>query len=148
MFRAREKACGARFEAHAGLPVLGVDTVVDLEGVEFAKAESRAQAEDMLRRLAGRVHQVHTGHCLFDPATGWTEEELATAEVAFAVPSEAALAAWLDSGLWRGKAGAYGIQDPLAAFASLAAGALDTVIGMHVDAVLRLLARIETRGSP
>jgi len=74
-------------------------------------------------------------------------EELATSEVVFAVPSAAQLAAWLDSGLWRGKAGAYGIQDPLAAFASLSAGALDTVIGMHVDAVRRLLARLEAGGA-
>lgn len=146
-FRAREKAHGARFAPREVLPVLGVDTVVDLEGIEFGKAETRAEAEAMLRRLAGRVHRVHTGHCLFHPASGRSIEELATAEVAFEVPTPAQLAAWLDSGLWRGKAGAYGIQDPLAAFASLSAGALDTVIGMHVEAVLRLLARIEAGGA-
>lgn len=146
--RARLKALGARCEPGTSLPVLGVDTVVDLEGVEFGKAGTRAEAEAMLRTLAGKVHRVHTGHCLFDPRSGRAVEELATAEVAFSVPSAVELAMWLDSGLWRGKAGAYGIQDPLAAFASLAAGALDTVIGMHVEAVRRLLARFEARGAP
>lgn len=147
-FRAREKAHGARFDPRFDLPVLGVDTVVDLAGSEFGKAETRAEAEAMLHRLAGRVHQVHTGHCLFHPASGRTVEELATAEVAFAVPGAEQLDAWLDSGLWRGKAGAYGIQDPLVTFASLSAGALDTVIGMHVEAVLRLLDRLEAGGAP
>ena len=145
--RAREKARGARFDPREAVPVLGVDTVVDLGGTEYGKAETRADAEAMLLRLAGQVHHVHTGHCLFHPASGAMVEELATSEVVFAVPSAAQLAAWLDSGLWRGKAGAYGIQDPLAAFASLSAGALDTVIGMHVDAVRRLLARLEAGGA-
>lgn len=147
-FRAREKARGARFVAGEAVPVLGVDTVVDLGGIEFGKAETRADAEAMLRRLAGRVHRVHTGHCLFHPASGLVLEELATAEVAFAVPTAGQLGAWLDSGLWRGKAGAYGIQDPLATFASLSSGAMDTVIGMHVEAVLRLLDQLELRGAP
>ncbi|MEY4674541.1 MAG: hypothetical protein RL148_2325 [Planctomycetota bacterium] len=143
LFRAREKAVGARFAAGESVPVLGVDTVVDLGGTEFGKAGTREAAESMLRQLSGRVHHVHTGHCLHVPATGTTVEEVVTAEVVFTTPTEVQLEAWLASGLWRGKAGAYGIQDPLAAFASLHRGPLDAVVGMHVDAVLRLLARVE-----
>lgn len=143
LFRAREKAVGARFAPGEPVPVLGVDTVVDLGGTEFGKAETRAAAESMLRQLAGRVHHVHTGHCLHVPATGTTVEEVVTAEVVFAIPTEDQLEAWLASGLWRGKAGAYGIQDPLAAFANLYRGPLDAVVGMHVAAVQRLLAMVE-----
>ncbi|MCB9878282.1 MAG: Maf family protein [Planctomycetes bacterium] len=135
--RAERKARGARPPLDDA-PVLAVDTVVDLDGQELSKAADRAAAGRLLGRLLGRRHLVHTAHCLRTP-DGRLRHELATATVAFADPGPAALARYLDSGDWRGKAGAYGIQDPQLPFASLVDGTLDTVIGMHVAAVQRLL---------
>ncbi|MGE3171232.1 MAG: nucleoside triphosphate pyrophosphatase [Planctomycetota bacterium] len=139
LLRARSKALGGRGPAGVTAPLLGVDTVVDLDGQELGKAADPAAAAAMLRRLSGRMHRVHTGHCLFDPATGARREEVATARVAFAPIDDGALQRYLDSGEWCGKAGAYGIQDPSQSFVSLVDGALDAVIGLHVDAVRRLL---------
>ncbi|MBL9079362.1 MAG: Maf family protein [Planctomycetes bacterium] len=142
--RAQRKALGAR-SPDPRVPVLGVDTVVDLNGVELGKAPDRTAAAAMLRRLAGRVHRVHTAHCLWLPVSGACVDEVSTAVVVASVPTEAELAAYLDSGDWRGKAGAYGIQDPTQAFLRLGNGALDTVVGMHVAAVRRLLAQLGGR---
>lgn len=142
--RARSKACGAKLPPGQRLPLLGVDTVVDVTGREFGKPRDRAEAAAMLAALAGRRHCVHTAHCLYDPNTGQRHEELATAEVTCAVPSASELAAYLDSGDWRGKAGAYGIQDATQSFLTMHAGAYDTVVGLHVEAVRRLLLRMRT----
>jgi septum formation protein len=137
--RARRKAVGAA-SPDPSVPVLGVDTVVDLDGVELGKPVDRAAAESMLRRLSGRSHRVHTAHCLVVPAVGARREELVSAVVAARVPSDAELQRYLDSGDWRGKAGAYGIQDPTQGFLRTVEGDFDTVMGLHVPAVWRLLA--------
>ena len=65
--RARLKALGAKVP-DAAIAVLGVDTVVDLDGTEPGKARDRDAAARMLRLLFGRSHRVHTAHCLSLPA--------------------------------------------------------------------------------
>jgi septum formation protein len=136
--RAVRKASGA-VPRDGSAPVLAVDTVVDLDGHELGKPRDRAEAERMLRRLAGRRHLVHTAHCLRVPATGWERNALATAVVACRQPTAGELRVYLDSGDWRGKAGAYGIQDPSQGFLSVLEGSFDTVMGMHVASVVELL---------
>ncbi|MCB9886954.1 MAG: Maf family protein [Planctomycetes bacterium] len=143
--RARRKALGAPGSHRA--PVLGVDTVVDLDGIELGKPRDREQAEEMLRALAGRRHLVHTAHCLRAPDGDLVGEQLATSTVSCRAPTQAELERYLDSGQWRGKAGGYGIQDDAQAFLTLVDGAFDTVVGLHVDAVRALLANWSSRES-
>ena len=50
---------------------------------------------------------------------------------------------YLASEEWAGKAGAYAIQGQAAAFAHLDAGALDTVIGLPMELVVTLAARLK-----
>lgn len=138
--RARRKALGAVC-IDPRVPVLAVDTVVDVDGVELGKAADRAEAEAMLRRLLGRTHQVFTAHCLIVPESGAQHEEVARAVVAGSRPAAAELQHYLDSNDWRGKAGAYGIQDASQRFLRVIEGHVDTVTGLHVAAVQRLLAR-------
>ncbi|MBL8751989.1 MAG: Maf-like protein [Planctomycetes bacterium] len=138
--RAVRKALGAKVPA-TPVPVLGVDTVVDLDGLELGKPADRAAAERMLRALVGRRHLVHTAHCLCVPHLGRSWCELATAEVECGPPPEAELQRYLDSGQWRGKAGSYGVQDDAQSFFRVVRGAFDTVVGLHLPAVRALLAR-------
>jgi septum formation protein len=142
VLRARSKAMGATPGAGSLLPVLGVDTVVDVEGVEHGKAADRDEAERLLRALFGRSHQVHTAHSLIAPQSGAMRECVTTSVVSCTTPSEADLQAYLDSGDWQGKAGAYGIQDAGAHFLRVQQGPLDSVIGLHVDAVRQLLREL------
>jgi nucleoside triphosphate pyrophosphatase len=139
VLRARAKAVHAELPAGVSVPVLGVDTVVDVDGRELGKPRDRGDAAVMLRQLCGRMHRVHTAHCLFDPGSGVRREEVATATVACRAATAAEIDAWLDRDEWRGKAGAYGIQDDSQSMVRLTSGAFDTVVGLHVDAVRRLL---------
>lgn len=139
--RAVRKALGANVP-ESGIPVLAVDTVVDLDGEELGKPADRDQAERMLRRLAGRRHAVHTAHCLWLPASGARGEALHSAVVACGLLEAERLGRYLDSGQWRGKAGSYGVQDDAQDFFRLVEGAFDTVVGLHVPAVRALLARL------
>ena len=137
--RARRKARGAGRDRRPGVPTLGVDTVVDLAGEELGKAADRDAAAAMLARLAGHTHAVHTAHLLV--VDGREVTELVTAEVRCADVSEERLAAYLDTGQWRGKAGGYGIQDAEQDFLTIERGSFDAVVGLHVPAVRRLLRR-------
>jgi septum formation protein len=139
--RARRKALGAE-PPDAQVAVLGVDTVVDLDGTELGKPRDRDDAERMLHLLAGRRHRVHTAHCVSLRARYHTATALATAVVACRAPSAAELQHYLSSEQWRGKAGGYGIQDEAQRFFALVEGSFDTVVGLHVASVVALLANL------
>jgi len=139
--RARRKGEGAAVP-DPRVPVLAVDTVVDLAGVELGKPRDRADAEAMLRRLFGRTHRVHTAHCLRHVASGWSALRVASAEVACGAPDAESLRRYVDSGQWRGKAGSYGLQDDAQAFFRVVEGSFDTVVGLHVASVRELLAAL------
>ncbi len=146
VLRARAKATGASPPAAEAL-VLGVDTVVDIDGHELGKPIDRAAARDMLQRLMGRVHQVHTGHCLWRQAGEVRAEAVASARVKCDSIGASELEVYLDGGTWRGKAGAYGIQDPQASFLELVEGDVDTVIGLSMTTVQQLLRTLEKGGA-
>lgn len=135
---AREKA-GAGLLKVVGSPgavVLGADTEVVLGDRVFGKPAEAGEAAQMLRALSGRTHTVISTVWLVS-----ADRELrATSEsqVTFADLDDAWLAAYLECGEWRGKAGAYGIQGRAAAFVSHLAGSHSGVMGlpMHETALL------------
>jgi nucleoside triphosphate pyrophosphatase len=104
-----DHAEGKARSVHDGRRVtLGVDTTVHLDGEVFGKAADVGDARRMLSRLAGRTHTVLSGVCLLGP--DFEARELATTEVTFRALSAGAVDAYLVSGEWRGRAGAYAIQ--------------------------------------
>lgn len=135
----------ARHKASAGQAlrpgrwVLAADTLVVLAGEFLAKPADAREAEAMLRRLSGRHHEVWTGVVLAAPG-GARHEAADRALVAFRSIAEEELRAYLASGEWRGKAGAYAIQGRAGAWAELLEGDRETVIGLATATVRRLLA--------
>ena len=88
----RAHAEGKARSVHAvGEFTLGVDTAVVLDGRIYGKPVDLDDAARMLRDLSGRTHTVVSGLCLLGP-------ELE------------AIAAYLESREWKGRAGAYAIQ--------------------------------------
>jgi len=142
----------ARFKAQAGRRghpdrlVLAADTLVALDGRVLGKPVGRAEARAMLRRLAGRRHEVWTGVCLLAPGER-VFEQADRAVVAFGPIPEAGLQAYLDGGEWRDKAGSYGIQGTAAAWARVKAGDPETVVGLSTATVRGLLERVRRAGA-
>jgi septum formation protein len=98
----------ARSVHAAGRVTLGVDTTVVLDGRAYAKAADRADAARMLLELAGRTHTVVSGVCLLGGDADVVAHE--STDVTFRPLAPAAVEAYLDSGEWEGRAGAYAIQ--------------------------------------
>jgi septum formation protein len=141
---AREKAVASaevarRREGFERALVLAADTVVCVGRRILPKAEIAEEAEDCLRLLSGRAHRVYTGLALVT-ASGAKRTRLVETRVRFKRLSRAELAAYLASGEWRGKAGAYAIQGLAGAFAIRLIGSYSNVVGLPLAETAALLA--------
>jgi septum formation protein len=140
--RAQSKARGARVAGPPGW-VLGADTVVEVGGRELGKPVDRADARSMLEQLSDRTHRVHTAVCLIGHERAGAAAEVATSVVRCRALSQGDIDDYLETGAWRDKAGAYGIQEPACGFLELVSGQLDTVIGLPIATLRAVLARLE-----
>ena len=134
---AREKARSVARQA-GDRPVLGVDTAVVLEGRIYGKPSGAAEAERTLERLSGRTHIVVSGLCLLSP--GWEVVEHEATRVGFRALTPRELGAYVASGEWDGRAGAYAIQGVGAALVSHIEGDYLNVVGLPAALLVRLLA--------
>jgi septum formation protein len=122
--------------------LVACDTLGELDGEPLGKPADRDDARRILRRLAGRVHRVVSGVCVWhrpdlEPLSGQAESILEMGPL----PDD--LLEWyLDSGLWQGKAGACGFQDerlPL----RLLSGSPSNVVGLPLELLDDILAAID-----
>jgi septum formation protein len=109
-------------------PVLGADTVVELDGDILGKPADRFEAEAMLTRLSGREHHVHTAVAVQHEAR--QEVRLSSSKVMFATLDAATIARYLETGEYLGKAGAYGIQGRAGAFVEHIDGSYSGIMGL------------------
>lgn len=130
--------------------VLGADTTVDVDGEIFGTPRDINEAREMLRRLSGRTHLVHTAVCVargaldtLDAVTAVSEPQhrvaLDTAAVAMHPIDPELLEHYLATGESLDKAGAYAVQGEAAMFVREVSGHLTTVVGLPVRVVKRLL---------
>ena len=134
---AREKARSVADGAGES-PVIGVDTEVVLGGRIFGKATTAAEAEEMLDQLSGKTHVVVSGLCMVTP--GWELVEHEATRVTFRELTARDLAAYLATGEWEGRAGAYAIQGRGAALVRRIEGDYLNVVGLPAALLVRLLA--------
>ena len=129
---ARRKA--ARVAAkQQGAVVLGVDTVVALDGRIYGKPDDEREAAATLRALSGRTHEVVSGLAIGEEVTA------AVTRVSFRSVTDDLLRWYLDSGEWRDRASGYAIQGRGAALVTAIDGDYLNVVGLPVA---QLLARM------
>lgn len=128
--------------------VLGSDTIVDLDGSILEKPESEAQAIEMLRKLSGAWHQVHTGvslYCVEQQQSGNNARLITsftdTTRVKFTTLDETVIQAYVDTGEPFDKAGSYGIQGIGGQFVERIEGDFFTVMGLPMYSVSRELGK-------
>ncbi|NOQ70265.1 MAG: septum formation inhibitor Maf [Gammaproteobacteria bacterium] len=136
---AMEKAqCGFEtIENEQKLPVLGADTIVEVNGVILGKPENRSQAKYMLQQLSGKKHTVHTSVAIV------TEDErffdTSSSQVYFKVLEELEIDCYLATGEADDKAGAYAIQGIAAQFIKNINGSFSGVMGLPLFETAQLL---------
>lgn len=127
-----------------GERVLGVDTLVALDGRVFGKPADADEARVFLRALSGRKHTVYSGLCLRVGAT----EHLrgAASEVSFAPLSDSDVEWYVATGEWHDRAGAYAVQGRGAALVRSVDGDFQNVVGLPVPELLDAMAAAATAG--
>jgi septum formation protein len=120
-------------------PVLGVDTTVVCGGRVYGKAESEEAAAEMLDALGGATHEVVSGLCLITP--GWEELETETTRVTFRPLDARDIGAYVSSGEWQDRAGAYAIQGLGAALVERIEGGYLNIVGLPAALLVRLLVQ-------
>jgi MAF protein len=133
---AREKAGKVAPSVTEGI-VVGGDTVVVADGRILGKPADPDEARAMLRELRGREHQVITGVCLLDLATGGRFSEAVETRVWMRDYSDDEIERYVRSGSPLDKAGAYGIQDESFRPVDRIEGCYLNVVGLPLCAVAR-----------
>lgn len=144
-FKARRVADDA-----PGRWVIGADTIVVCAGRLLGKPSDRRDARRMLELQAAAPADVVTGLALV--RRGAAPRRLVSLDAArvWMRDDPARRAVYLDSGQWRGKAGAFGLQDSLVGDALIerVEGSASTVVGLPLERLARLLARAGVRLPP
>ena len=135
------------FARHPGCLVLGADTVVACGRRVLNKPEDFRDAQSFLSLLSGRRHRVHTGLCLIGPGKV-VRERLVSTVVRFKSLSVQEIQTYLDTGEWRGKAGAYAIQGHAGAFVTAINGSYSNVVGLPLYETYVLLMGSDYRFLP
>lgn len=126
--------------------VIGADTVVCLDGKVFGKPRDEAQAEDMLRELCGRTHEVITGYCV--ASCDKILSNFVKTRVTFGAFVEEIMYNYIRSGAPLDKAGGYGLQDEaLAPIITEVRGDRDNVVGLPVKALEKTIKEFLFGGS-
>lgn len=121
-----------------GRTVIAADTVVALGSELLGKPAGPAEAEAMLAALQGREHLVATGVAVASGSR--LLSGVALARVAILPLTSARIQAYVATGEPFDKAGGYALQGAAGAFARVVDGSADTVVGLPVALVRRLLA--------
>lgn len=125
--------------------VLGADTVVACGRRILPKADDEETARACLVLLSGRAHRVYSGVALAAKGSGSASGErmrtrLVETRVKVRRLDGAAMAEYLASGEWRGKAGGYAIQGLFAKHVISLIGSYTNVVGLPLYETANLLA--------
>jgi septum formation protein len=118
-------------------PVLGADTVVDIDDEIVCKPRDLDHARAILQRLSGRTHWVHTGVAV--TSSGNTQSRLSSSKVEFAPLTATDITRYLESGEALDKAGAYGIQGRAGTFIKYIEGSYTGIMGLPLFETAELL---------
>ncbi len=126
-------------------PVLGADTEVVLDEEVLGKPRDRVHGLEMLRRLAGRTHEVLSAVCVLHRDV--EHAALSTSRVSFGALTEAEIAQYWETGEPQDKAGAYAIQGRAAAFIVRLEGSYSGVMGLPLHETAGIFKKIGTQGA-
>jgi len=147
--RAAQEAFVSR-DSREAVVILGADTIVTIDCEILGKPSAPEEAERMLARLSGRVHEVWTGLSLVDPADGRAVTRAIRSIVKFSLLHPEEIRRYVATGEPLDKAGAYAVQGQGALYVEAIEGSYSNVVGMplsHLKQALELLCRAEPRRS-
>lgn len=146
MSLAEQKAVDVAKEMPEGTVILGSDTVVAADGKILGKPKSHEEAYEMIRRLAGRSHQVYTGVCLVKKGPEGEADTVVSfydeTDVNVSLMTEKEIREYADSEEPMDKAGSYAVQGFFARYIDGLKGSYANVMGLPVHLVYQELKKL------
>ncbi|MDR2864558.1 MAG: Maf family protein [Spirochaetaceae bacterium] len=119
--------------------IFAADTLIAVEDRIFGKSSSREEAEETLKILSGKEHEVITACALFNGKANAIDCKPVSTHITFAQMSRSDLNWYLDTGEWQGAAGSYRIQGLGACFVSRINGSYSNVVGLPLREFYEML---------
>lgn len=113
--------------------VLGSDTVVALNEEVLGKPKDIIRAKEMLQKLSGKKHQVHTAICLVNRSLDLQKKETFTSHVTFRELDEQVIESYFSIVDPLDKAGAYAMQTKPEMLIKSFEGSRNNVIGLPIE---------------
>ena len=123
--------------------IVGADTLVALDGRALGKPSDADDAVHMLKALSGRAHDVFTGVCLMDAATGKRDLRVVGTKVFFRPLIEEEIRAYVATGEPMDKAGAYAIQGGARGFVERYEGSYENIVGFPTQEFAKMYEGFE-----
>ena len=146
MSLAEQKAVDVAKEMPEGTVILGSDTVVAADGKILGKPKSHEEAYEMIRRLAGRSHQVYTGVCIVKKGPEGEADTVVSfydeTDVNVSPMTEKEIREYADSEEPMDKAGSYAVQGFFARYIDGLKGSYANVMGLPVHLVYQELKKL------
>ena len=132
---AKEKAEQGRktIARNTDQPVLGADTIVTLEQHVLGKPKDIIEAKNMLQKLSGKKHQVHTAICLINRSLDLQKKETFTSYVTFRELNEQIIESYFSIVDPLDKAGAYAMQTKPEMLIKSFEGSRNNIIGLPIE---------------
>lgn len=129
-----------RLESKEDCVVLGADTIVVFNDEILGKPKDEQEAFSMLKKLSNNTHKVITGYAII--SKDFSVVDFDQSFVHFNDLSDALINQYIKSGLYKGKAGAYGIQDKEYDLVKSYEGSLNNIIGLPSEKIMPVLNEI------
>lgn len=125
-------------QASGRVLILACDTVGECLGQILGKPRDREHARQMLEFLSDREHRVYSGLCLRPLGAGQPHVRVARTTLRMDPLGTDQIEEYLASGLWEGKAGAFGYQDR-PGWLHVIEGSESNVIGLPMELLESML---------
>lgn len=124
--------------------VIGADTIADLDGEIIGKPQNKKHAEQITRKLFSKPHKVITSVAIVRLSDKLQTVESDTTVVYPRRMTAQQIAQHIKGGTWRGKAGAYAIQETGDQFVERIEGSLTNVMGLPMELLQKMLSQISS----
>jgi septum formation protein len=127
-------------DSTSALGIIACDTVASCAGQILGKPTGQDHARWMLELLSGQEHHVYSGLCLWPLPGGSPRVEVARTVLRMDPLTPNQIDEYLASGLWEGKAGAFGYQDRVG-WLHVIEGSESNVIGLPLELLAEMVER-------
>ncbi len=142
----KQKAEDVAKDQEAGTLVIGSDTVVAVDGKILGKPHDHKEAEEMIRSIEGRAHQVYTGVCIVLKAEDGEEDVICNffdeTDVEVYPMTEDEILAYANSEEPMDKAGAYAVQGFFGRYIKGLKGSYANVMGLPISMVYQEMKKL------